>query len=71
MLIVDFFDVIEVLAGNAVNAAGLRNVLEKFCKFDYAQFAVNQFFLSGHDYLLFWIKQGVKSSSPCGKSANL
>jgi hypothetical protein len=59
MLIVDFFDVIEVLAGNAVNAAGLRNVLEKFCKFDYAQFAVNQFFLSGHDYLLFWISWGI------------
>jgi hypothetical protein len=51
MLIVDFFDVIEVLAGNAVNAAG--------CKFDYAQFAVNQFFLSGHDYLLFWISWGI------------
>ena len=33
MLIIDFFDVIEVLARNAINAAGLRNVLEKFRKY--------------------------------------
>jgi len=35
------------------------NPASKFCKFDYAQFAANQFFLSGHDYLLFRISWGI------------
>ena len=39
MLIVGFFDVIEMLARNSINATGLRNVLEKSNKFDYSQFA--------------------------------
>ena len=41
--IISSFKVIEVLARNAINAAGLRNVLEKFCKSDCDQFAINQF----------------------------
>ena len=42
-----------MLARNTIYSAGLRNILEKFCKFDYAQLTSNQFFLSGHDYLLY------------------
>jgi len=34
VLVISLFDVIEVLARDTINLAGLRNVLEKFGKFD-------------------------------------
>ena len=53
VLIVSFFNIVKMLAGNAIDAAGLRNVLEIFCEFQYAQFTFCDFLLGGHVYLLF------------------
>jgi len=36
MFFVCLFDVVKMLAGNAIDTAGFRNVLEIFCKFQYA-----------------------------------
>ena len=38
MLIIGFFDIIEVLAGYPIYFAGLGYVLEIFGKFEYTQF---------------------------------
>lgn len=55
MFVIGFFDVVEMLAGYTIDLTGLGYVLEIFCKFKYAQFTFNQFFLGGHAILLFSI----------------
>ena len=52
MLFIGSFDVIKVLSGYSINFAGLGYVVDKLCQFDYTQFAVDEFFLGGHDFIL-------------------
>jgi len=55
MFIIGFFNVIKLLTRNTVNFEFLRNVLEKFGMFNKGEFATNELFLDGRDYLLYWI----------------
>ena len=52
VFLVRFFNIVKMLARDAIDTAGLRNVLEVFGKFQYAQFRSNNFLLGGHVYLL-------------------